>query len=526
MKLHELSSSQIIALKLTMVRMGIWEGDLDGNFSLAFGHAFNRMQNRLGVEVNSQYTDETDAALKAFFQFTTGGDWTWDINSGGVVDQSGMLVGEWAEAATDEVTGDWPDNTPPDPEAPDVDEEELPDEQGMTPEKQRDYRAQAMSYLNQYGLGTKELIDLIDVAIQEGWSAATFEQEVKNSDSFKARFPYYETLNQRGSPMSIAQIVDYERGVLEALHRYGLSDIYQIPDNAFGGNPPASDDPNSPFQGSPNNTTGPPPDYKPNDPSREEKWKQEQANNVAPTMADWTTGPPPGYTGNNWDNLSNEEKKAKWDDYRSNNPPASGNNGGGQSEVSGLPAIVGSEVQDLIENLIESDVSIAELNERLGRGYATVFNQDPAIQQFFASAYGVQGEAALAAYFLDPDMDAEVLFDRAETAVLGGTSTMAFGDETINLFRAERMQSVGISQARAWQAFTQINELGALFTETIGEQADFTKSEEGTDALLGLTPEGMRTLERRRRSRVAGFSGGGGFAAGQEGITGFGTSSS
>ena len=119
--------------------------------------------------------------------------------------------------------------------------------------------------------------------------------------------------------------------------------------------------------------------------------------------------------------------------------------------------------------LIENDVSQAEFQERVDNGFKKVNEADPAVREAFRQYFGVEGDAALAAFFIDPDRSAPKLAKAAQMAELGGAaSTMGV---QINADYAEKLTRLGVSQAQALAGFQKMQQQRSLFAASINETA-------------------------------------------------------
>ncbi len=179
--------------------------------------------------------------------------------------------------------------------------------------------------------------------------------------------------------------------------------------------------------------------------------------------------------------------------------------------------------KQLMTSLIANDVSKAEFDERVLGGFRRVVQSSPEVRDAFAAYFGVDGDAALAAYFLDPERLADQLAQQVEAAAVGGTGTR-FGF-SINSDRSMDLVKMGVSEQRAQQGFARLQELEPVFSETLGETQDLTATGEGIDAVFQTGMPGVRLIEGRVRSRTNMLSGQAGAAIDQGGILGFGSDS-
>lgn len=188
----------------------------------------------------------------------------------------------------------------------------------------------------------------------------------------------------------------------------------------------------------------------------------------------------------------------------------------------GLPEQFLDEASDF-GRLIAEDVSVAELYERVQSGFQRVANSPAEVRAAFGDFFGARGDAALAAFFLDPDRAAPMLRNMVTDAEIAGAGRQYQIGTDFDTSR--RIRELGYTGDTARQTFEQIRQLDPLFAETVGEGANFddlAAEREGVQAGFGLDPAQRRRIERRQRERVAAFQGGGGAAASQRGFIGLG----
>lgn len=93
---------------------------------------------------------------------------------------------------------------------------------GSSPDLTRDAMARLQSVLRQYGLG--DMTEWIRSKLLAGASEAEIQLELYDQPAFKARFPAIDARRQAGlSPVSPAEILDYETRGRELLRRAGLT---------------------------------------------------------------------------------------------------------------------------------------------------------------------------------------------------------------------------------------------------------------------------------------------------------------
>lgn len=186
---------------------------------------------------------------------------------------------------------------------------------------------------------------------------------------------------------------------------------------------------------------------------------------------------------------------------------------------SGLPAEFYDTPQEK-QALMASGLSAAEVEQRLGASWEQVRNTDPAVRAAFTEFFGIEGEAQMAAFFLDPTNVQAKLDRSARTAYTAGMGrTMGLNiDKTI----ADRIAGLPKTDAGIVQDLQSAATIAGsgLLTETIGETTDLNDATALGSVALG---DGAATssLERRVLERQANAKATvGGAAATQRGITG------
>lgn len=179
----------------------------------------------------------------------------------------------------------------------------------------------------------------------------------------------------------------------------------------------------------------------------------------------------------------------------------------------GMPAGFYDSTEDF-KAFIEGDVSSAELNDRLKDGYRVVADADQEVKRQMERLYGIS-EAQLAAYFIDPDRAKPLLMAadykrQARTAQIAARAQEQAGI-TLTGDLAEELARRGVTADEAEKGFQEIGALGELRQQFGGEEAI---SDEGlVRQAFGADVAAKSALERRKRTRVGEFTGGGGFTA-------------
>lgn len=179
-------------------------------------------------------------------------------------------------------------------------------------------------------------------------------------------------------------------------------------------------------------------------------------------------------------------------------------------KANGMPANF-YDGNDDFQALIEGDVSISELNERVQQGYRAVADADPQVKAQMQNLYGVS-EGELAAYFLDPQKAAPLLTRQARAAQISARG-LEQGGVQLSATLAEDLARRGVTESEAQTGFTAIGKLGELTTQMAGETA--LSQEQIVNQQFGTDVAASQELEKRRRRRVGEFQGGGSFARSQ-----------
>lgn len=176
-------------------------------------------------------------------------------------------------------------------------------------------------------------------------------------------------------------------------------------------------------------------------------------------------------------------------------------------QANGLPTNFYDQNSDF-QALIEGDVSPSELQQRVEQGYRAVADADPEVVRQMRNLYGVS-EGELAAYFLDPQRTAPLLTRQARAAQIAARGQEQAGIQ-LSGGLAEDLARRGLTEAEAQRGFQEIGALGELRQTFSGEQ-NLTE-EQLVGGQFGIDVQAQQELERRRRGRLAEFTGGGTFA--------------
>lgn len=188
------------------------------------------------------------------------------------------------------------------------------------------------------------------------------------------------------------------------------------------------------------------------------------------------------------------------------------------------------DTQEDLAKLIGNDVSAAEFDARLQRGYMAAQNAPQAVKRQLQDLYGVS-EADMAAYYLDPTRAVDVMGRKKSSTLyarqLEAAQIAAQGKQQANIqlgaMTAEELAAGGISAAQAQQGFAEIGATQELFKATTGEMAageQTISTEQQVAGVFGTNAQARQAIAERKRRRQAAFEGSTGFEAGQAGAAG------
>lgn len=157
-----------------------------------------------------------------------------------------------------------------------------------------------------------------------------------------------------------------------------------------------------------------------------------------------------------------------------------------------------------LQSFMARDMSAVEVEERLGRAWETVRSTDPAVMSAFTEFFGVGGDAAMAAFFLDPNRTLSVLERQARTAYTAGMGRNLGLD--VDRALAERIATLPMTEAGIVEGLRNVTEMerpGGVFTEGFTEQRDLEAETTGIDAVIFGQGDAIAAIERRILERQA-----------------------
>lgn len=166
----------------------------------------------------------------------------------------------------------------------------------------------------------------------------------------------------------------------------------------------------------------------------------------------------------------------------------------------GMPVWFYDSYTDL-QSLMGKDISVAELEQRVGRGWSMVRDADPAVREAFSNFYGIaQGDAALAAFILDPGKTLSSIERSSRAAYTAGYGRTMGVD--VDKQMAERLSALPKTEAGISQDLGEVARMSNLYKESITETTDLT-SQTGLEAVAFGNAEAQAQLQRRLTERQA-----------------------
>ena len=186
---------------------------------------------------------------------------------------------------------------------------------------------------------------------------------------------------------------------------------------------------------------------------------------------------------------------------------------------SGLPETFYDSPDDYAK-FIGGDVSVAEVQRRVGEGFKAVNDANPEVVKQLKSLYNV-GDGGIAAYFLDPTKGEEMLIKQAAAAGRSAQAQLQAGMQLTST-QAEGLVADNVSVQTAKEGFTTIGQSQGLYSNLIGETGAITQ-EEQIAGTFGTNQAAAQRIAQRRRQRQAEFDAGGPFTTTQGGVSGLGS---
>lgn len=169
--------------------------------------------------------------------------------------------------------------------------------------------------------------------------------------------------------------------------------------------------------------------------------------------------------------------------------------------TAGLPTYMFDQPKDF-GALMLAGVSTQEVQQRLGTAFDRVRNSNSAVRDEFERFFGVgNGDAGLAAYFLDPTKSLASI-DRVSREAFAAGTARRYG-LTLDRQLAGDITDKGLTDAGIEQGFENINRLSTIFNETAMEASDLSAEREGIASTFGGDGIAQDAIERRVTERKA-----------------------
>lgn len=176
-------------------------------------------------------------------------------------------------------------------------------------------------------------------------------------------------------------------------------------------------------------------------------------------------------------------------------------------ESAGLPVSFYDTPQD-VQSFIQGDVSLAEVADRISRGYTAVKALPTDIREQFSSMFGADSDAALASFVLDRKRSLTALekaISSSQAAGIGNRYGVRVSNEV-----AQQLGDMGYNPEQFSRGFSQIADIASLFSERVGETTDLTAGGTGVEAVFGSKRSAQAQLAERigQRGNVTALAGG------------------
>ena len=174
--------------------------------------------------------------------------------------------------------------------------------------------------------------------------------------------------------------------------------------------------------------------------------------------------------------------------------------------------------KDMVTKLLTNGKSAREVEENATRASASMYSLPKEFRDTMQRYYHVDS-GGLTAYFMDPDASSPLLEKQFVSAQIGMEADTRGVD--VGSAMAESLYQYGIDRGQAQKGFSDVASQRGLETGK-GETVD-------TNALIGANltddADAQKRVERVGKGRAGRFEGGGGFAGGERGVSGIGSSS-
>lgn len=120
-------------------------------------------------------------------------------------------------------------------------------------------------------------------------------------------------------------------------------------------------------------------------------------------------------------------------------------------------------------SLIENEIDPQIFEKRVNDGFQRVANASPSVRQAFTNYFGISGDTALAAFFIDPQRATPAIMEAARAAEIGGAALSYNVDVDVNY--ATKLAQMGVSYSQALEGMQRVSQMRYLFDTSVGEAA-------------------------------------------------------
>jgi hypothetical protein len=169
-----------------------------------------------------------------------------------------------------------------------------------------------------------------------------------------------------------------------------------------------------------------------------------------------------------------------------------------------------------VTGLLTNEVSATELNDRVMLASAASIQAPSEVKNTFMDYYGIS-EGGLTAYFLDANKATPLLEKQYAASLIGVEATrQGIG---IDVYGAENLQGLGVTQEQARQGFGQVAQATGL-TQGRGDTVTQQQLISGT---FSQDEKSLEAIDRASKARTGRFQGGGQFVSSNTGVSGLGS---
>lgn len=163
-----------------------------------------------------------------------------------------------------------------------------------------------------------------------------------------------------------------------------------------------------------------------------------------------------------------------------------------------LPSYLYDQPEDFA-NLILSGESAESISNKITQAYDFVDSAPQEVREAFNEFYGTEGDAAFAAYVLDPERTIASI-DRAQRTAYAAGYGRRYELE-ISRDQAEDIADSARGLAGIEEGFREISAMQGVFEESVGEAGDLTAEETGVAQVFAADAEAQTAVERRLAQR-------------------------